>query len=111
MGSVTHIVQLQFRKDVDAATVQDAIQRMLNLKEKCIHPETGKPYIVSSTGGKECSIEGMQDGITHVFVVVFASVADRDYYAQKDQAHLDYGASLLPIVEKVLVVDFAQNIY
>jgi hypothetical protein len=33
---------------------------MLNLKEKCIHPETGKPYIVSSAGGKECSIEGMQ---------------------------------------------------
>jgi hypothetical protein len=44
-------------------------------------------------------------------VVVFASVADRDYYAQKDQAHLDYGASLLPIVEKVQVVDFENNVY
>ncbi|KAJ5764751.1 stress responsive A/B barrel domain protein [Penicillium odoratum] len=84
---------------------------MLELKEKCIHPVTGKPYIVSSVGGKECSVEGIADGITHAFVVGFASVADRDYYAKKDPAHLDFGASLTPIVQKVHVVDIEHGVY
>lgn len=81
--SVTHIVQLQFKPSVSAATIQDvqsspvfvhpfkaasslhrsvtkACERMLSLKESCIHPDTRNPYIVSSTGGRDCSIEGMQ---------------------------------------------------
>ena len=33
---------------------------MLNLKDKCLHPETGRPYIRSLTGGKDNSPEGRQ---------------------------------------------------
>lgn len=33
---------------------------MLALKEKCVHPETKKPYIKSSIGGKDNSPEGIQ---------------------------------------------------
>lgn len=33
---------------------------MLDLKQRCIHPDTQKPYIVSSTGGQDCSVEEMQ---------------------------------------------------
>jgi len=33
---------------------------MLALKDKCLHPETKKPYIKSSVGGVDKSIEGMQ---------------------------------------------------
>ncbi|EAW24594.1 Dabb family protein [Aspergillus fischeri NRRL 181] len=83
---------------------------MLSLKEECLHPKTGKPYIVSSTGGKECSVEGMQNGITHVFVVEFASVEDRDYYAKEDPKHLAFGTSLGPIVAQVQVVDIENGV-
>ena len=33
---------------------------MLALKEKCMHPASGKAYIRSSVGGKDVSIEGRQ---------------------------------------------------
>ncbi|OJI96486.1 hypothetical protein ASPVEDRAFT_121847 [Aspergillus versicolor CBS 583.65] len=111
MGRITHIVQLQFKSDVSQSTIQEAINTMLSLKEKCILPKTGKPYIVSSTGGKECSVEGMQNGITHVFVVEFGSVTDRDYYAKEDPAHLAFGASLGPIVAQVQVVDIENGVF
>lgn len=34
--------------------------RIKGLKDSCIHPETGKPYIVSMKGGVDVSIEGLQ---------------------------------------------------
>ncbi|KAL4820365.1 hypothetical protein BDW67DRAFT_172608 [Aspergillus spinulosporus] len=95
MGKITYIVQLQFKSDVSQSTVQD----------------TEKPYIVSSTGGKECSVEGMQNGITHVFVDEFASVEDRNYYAKEDAEHLAFGASLGRIVAQVQVVDIENDVY
>ncbi|OGM49492.1 hypothetical protein ABOM_001728 [Aspergillus bombycis] len=111
MGKVTHIVQLQFKSDVGQSTIQNTITTMLSLKDKCLQRETGKPYIVSSTGGKECSVEGMQNGITHVFVVEFASAEDRDYYAKEDPVHLAFGASLGSIVAQVQVVDIENGVY
>ncbi|KAJ5292098.1 hypothetical protein N7478_001349 [Penicillium angulare] len=104
--SVLHIVQFQFKSSVSEATIQDTCNRMLSLKDSCIHPDTKAPYIVSSKGGRECSIEGMQDGITHVFVVEFESTAHRDYYAKEDAGHLAFGASLGPLLDKAQVVDF-----
>ncbi|KAJ5855246.1 hypothetical protein N7455_009194 [Penicillium solitum] len=109
--SVTHIVQLQFKPSVSAATIQDACDRMLDLKQRCIHPDTQKPYIVSSTGGQDCSVEGIQGGITHAFIVEFESVAHRDYYAKTDPGHLAFGASLIPIVDKVQVIDFQPGVF
>lgn len=41
-------------------TALQACSRMLSLKEQCIHSVHQKPYIKSSKGGKECSVEGMQ---------------------------------------------------
>lgn len=36
--------------------------RMLSLKQDCIHPTTQKPYILESSGGKDHSSEGHQVG-------------------------------------------------
>ena len=41
---------------------------MLDLKDKCLHPTTEKPYIRSSIGGRDNSIEGMQVGVPYLFV-------------------------------------------
>lgn len=35
-------------------------ERMLALKNNCVHPETKEPYVKSSIGGKDNSPEGYQ---------------------------------------------------
>lgn len=34
--------------------------RMIGLKENCVHPVSNKPYIKASSGGADNSIEGIQ---------------------------------------------------
>ncbi|KIH87317.1 hypothetical protein SPBR_05407 [Sporothrix brasiliensis 5110] len=90
--SLVHTVLLQFKEDAAPETVKE-------------------PYILSIKGGRDNSAEGMQGGITHGFVVEFATAADRDYYAKNDPAHLAYAASLRALVTKAVVVDFADGVY
>ncbi|KAF2120992.1 stress responsive A/B barrel domain protein [Lophiotrema nucula] len=111
MGGVTHIVQVSFKSDVSADVIQETCDRMLGLRESCLHPTTQKPYIRASKGGKDCSVEGMQNGFTHVFVVEFDSVEDRDYYALKDPKHLEFGAFIGTVVSQVQVMDFMSNVF
>lgn len=51
----------------------------------------------------------MQDGITHAFVVEFASVEDREYYVTKDPVHHEFFQSLGPVMTKGQVVDFTPG--
>jgi len=53
----------------------------------------------------------MQNGITHVFVSEFDSEEDRQYYLNKDPAHLAFVKSLAGVVEKVQSVDFAPGVF
>jgi hypothetical protein len=41
-------------------TLQQLCERMLALKEQCIHPETGSRYLKSCAGGKDSSVQGIQ---------------------------------------------------
>ncbi|KAL3480194.1 hypothetical protein BJX99DRAFT_36227 [Aspergillus californicus] len=109
--SITHIVLLQFKAGLDAQVINDVCARMLALKENCIHPTSQKPYILSSSGGKDNSPEGMQNGITHAFVVVFASAEDRDYYVEKDPAHLGFVKTLGDVLDKVQVIDYVPGVF
>jgi hypothetical protein len=112
---------------------------MLALKTNCIHPETKKPYIKSAIGGKDNSTEGIQvgspsamksrwhkclmfelctnhnstfkNGVTHVFVSEFENEEDREYYLNKDPAHLEFVKSLSGVVEKGQVVDFTPGVF
>lgn len=52
-----------------------------------------------------------QQGITHAFVSEFASEDDRQYYLDKDPAHLDFVKSLAGVVAKVHVVDFSPGVF
>lgn len=51
-----------------------------------------------------------QGGITHAFVVEFASVADRDYYVASDPVHQEFVKSLDGLVERAQVVDFTPSV-
>ncbi|KAL7931670.1 hypothetical protein V8C35DRAFT_309202 [Trichoderma chlorosporum] len=109
--SITHTVLFQFKPEAPADDVKAACARFLALKESCIHPTTEARYILSLKGGKDNSIEGLQNGITHAFVVEFASAEDRDYYVTTDPAHRDFVKTLGGIVDKGIVVDFSDGVY
>ncbi|KAI0406535.1 stress responsive A/B barrel domain-containing protein [Xylaria palmicola] len=105
---VNHLVLFQFKDDASAEQVDEkAVAQMLALKEACLHPATQKPYIRSLTGGKDNSTEGRQDGIQYAFVVEFESVEDREFYAHKDPAHLNFVANALTNIAKAIVVDYS----
>lgn len=95
-----------------------------------MHPDTNKAYIVSISGGKNNSSEGrdvmispasftahppdhekLQKGLTHGFVVEFASLTDRDYYTEKDPVHAKLGKALLEGSEIVTVLDYEVGVF
>ncbi|TGZ78311.1 hypothetical protein EX30DRAFT_334611 [Ascodesmis nigricans] len=85
------------------------------LQHRCVRPD-GTPYILNIRGGRNCSIEGLeQRGYTHTFVVEFASTEDRDYYVNEDPAHREFVGELVRAVvggvDGVLVVDFEEGVY
>ncbi|KAK2787913.1 hypothetical protein FQN52_004378 [Onygenales sp. PD_12] len=51
------------------------------------------------------------DGITHAFVVEFENVEDRDYYVNKDPAHLAFVGGLGDAIQKVQVIDFTNGVF
>ncbi|KAL5339820.1 hypothetical protein BJX70DRAFT_362584 [Aspergillus crustosus] len=109
--AITHIVLFQVKASLSAEVIQDFSNRMIGLKDNCIHPTSQKPYIVSSSGGVDNSPEGIQGGITHAFVVEFASAEDRDYYVEKDPAHRAFVGTLGDIIEKAQVIDFTNGVF
>ncbi|KAH8690115.1 stress responsive A/B barrel domain protein [Talaromyces proteolyticus] len=108
---VLHVVMLTFKDDIHPKEIQSTITRMLNLKTECLHPGTARPYIISLRGGRENSIEGLQNGLTHIFVMEFQTTEDRNYYVRADPAHLLFAQSIVPVVAKTQVVDFAAGVW
>ncbi|OAA60363.1 Fungal trichothecene efflux pump [Niveomyces insectorum RCEF 264] len=109
--SVTHTVLFQFKEDADPEKVKATCKHFLSLKTGCIHPTTQAPYVLSIKGGKDNSPEGLQNGITHGFVVEFSSLEHRDYYVKTDPAHQAFVKTLDNLVVKAIVVDFVNEEY
>ncbi|KAK4149079.1 stress responsive A/B barrel domain-containing protein [Chaetomidium leptoderma] len=109
--SIIHVVLFQFKADAKQEDVKAVCDRFLSLKTNCVHPTTKTPYILSLKGGKDNSPEGLQNGMTHGFVVEFASAEDRDYYVTTDPAHQDFKRGLGVVLEKPVVVDFVDGVY
>ncbi|RMZ83956.1 hypothetical protein DV737_g1315, partial [Chaetothyriales sp. CBS 132003] len=110
-AGIVHIVLFSFKSSVGAAGVNQICDQMIALKDNCIHPTSSKPYIKSLTGGLDNSPEGVQGGITHVFVVVFDSAEDRDYYVNDDPAHAVFKELADKVVDKVQVIDYAPGVF
>ncbi|KAJ5945686.1 hypothetical protein N7454_002525 [Penicillium verhagenii] len=109
--SIIHIVMFQFKAELPAQVINDACDRMIALKDNCLHPSSQKPYIKASSGGADNSPEGAQDGITHAFFVEFANSADRDYYVQHDPVHQAFVKSLDGLIEKAQVIDYTPGVF
>ncbi|KAM4057873.1 stress responsive a/B barrel domain-containing protein [Hirsutella rhossiliensis] len=109
MSPIVHVVFFQFRPELTVTERQELCDQMLELKNSCLHPRSEKPYIQSSVGGLDKSIEGAQGGITHAFVVQFASQEDRDYYVQEDPAHQAFVEVMVPKLVKAQIIDFSPG--
>lgn len=110
--TIVHIVLFEFKPTVGHQVVQDVCERMLALRQNCIHPTTKQPYILESTGGRDHSPEGHQvGGFSHGFVSHFATEEDRRYYLEEDPAHQAFVKSLEGIIEHVRVVDYTPGVY
>jgi len=55
--------------------------------------------------------DGRQGGLTHGFVVEFASPEDRDYYVTKDPSHMAFVKKNSPRFDDVRVVDYQKGVY
>ncbi|KAJ5898043.1 hypothetical protein N7504_008331 [Penicillium tannophilum] len=111
--SIIHIVLFRFKNHLEPQEVLNWCDRMLALKDKCLHPATKMPYIKAFTGGLDNSPEGIPDFITHGFVVEFENAADRDYYVHEDPVHLKFVADLKEndILKKSQVIDYTPGVF
>lgn len=109
--AIIHIVMFEFQPLAPLEDIQSVCDRMLALKDNCIHPESKKPYIKMGMGGKDNSPEGQQNGITHIFVSEFENEKDREYYLKEDPTHLAFVKSLADVVSKAQVVDFTPGVF
>jgi len=109
--TVIHIVLFKLKSSLSDDERREVCNDMLGLKDTCLHPDSNKPYILSSSGGVDNSPEGAQGGFTHGFVVEFASIKDRDYYVASDPVHQAFVKKNGDRSEDVRVIDYEKGVY
>lgn len=96
-----HVVLFAFKED---ATEQD-----IREIEEAFSALPGKiPEIKDYEWGTNNSPEGLNDGLTHCFLVTFASEEDRAIYLPHPE-HQAFVKILRPHLEKAVVVDYWTN--
>lgn len=93
-----HVVLFKFKETSTPADVERIVKAFGALPERI-------KEIKGFEWGTDNSPEGLQQGLTHCFLVTFASEADRDAYLPHP-AHKEFVDLVGPHVEKVTVVDF-----
>ncbi len=97
-GDFRHVVLFKFKDDAPAADVAAIEKQIMDMKGQI-------PTIKAIEWGKDCSVENLQDGFTHSFLVTFENPAGLDVYLPHP-AHKKVVEALGPIKEKVLVLDY-----
>ncbi len=93
-----HVVLFKFKDDTTDEQVRQ-IERAFNALPNKI------PAIHDFEWGTDVSVENLQQGFTHCFVVTFRSRADRAKYLPHPD-HKMFGQLLGPHLDKVLVIDY-----
>jgi hypothetical protein len=101
---IKHVVVFKYKPAVTLSQKQEIIQRFLALKNTC--KKDGKEYIVSIVAG-DCShsIEGLDQGFQHAFIVTFKNRQDFEYYIGRpfyspfDQEHDEFKNYIQPFLE------------
>lgn len=93
-----HMVMFGFKESSSEADVQGVVDAFAKLPSQI-------PTIVGFEHGLNNSPEGLNDGLTHCFLLTFADEAGRAEYLPHP-AHKAFGKTLKPHLEKVVVVDY-----
>lgn len=93
-----HVVCFQFKEEVSQERRNQAIEDFLDLKNQI-------PEIKKFEGGQDISVEGMNQGFTHCYVLTFESEADRDIYIPHP-AHIQLAEKNKPLMSDLIVIDF-----
>ena len=100
-GVVRHVVLLKFKDSASPDQVKAVEERFRALKSRI-------PQILDLEWGTNVSPENHAQGFTHCFFLTFRDAATRDAYLPHP-AHKEFGASLGPVLDKVLVVDYVSK--
>ncbi len=93
-----HMVMFGFKDSSSEADVQAVVDAFVNLPRQI-------PSIKAFEHGTNNSPEGLNDGLTHCFLITFDDEAGRAEYLPHP-AHKAFGKMLKPHLEKVVVVDY-----
>ncbi len=98
-----HIVAFNFTAETGVEQKQQVTKEFLKLK-------TLIPSIVSLEAGLNNSTEGLNHGFTHVFIVSFKNLEDRENYVYRNPFHEKFKALVGPLLggdsSRVIVLDF-----
>jgi hypothetical protein len=100
-GVMRHVVLLKFKEDANSEQIRSVETEFRALKSRI-------PSVQSLEWGTNVSPEGLNQGFTHCFFVTFADAKARDAYLPH-QAHQDFVKILRPVLDKVLVIDYASK--
>ncbi|PSN59490.1 hypothetical protein BS50DRAFT_447478, partial [Corynespora cassiicola Philippines] len=108
--TITHIVLFKYRSDISWTDFESHFKSFMALKTDSLHPVTGKPLIKSLKAGKNRSWEPFSKGLTHGFVLEFASQEDLDYYLTAEPVHLQFSKNAKPLIEDSVVIDIKDGV-
>jgi hypothetical protein len=100
-GVMRHVVLFKFKDGASAEQVKAVEEKFRGLKARI-------PEILDLEWGTNVSPEKHSQGFTHCFFLTFKDAAARDAYLPHP-AHKEFGASLGPVLDKVLVVDYVSK--
>ena len=100
-GGYRHVVLFQFKESATPEQVAEIEKAFAKLPDQ-IDTITGYEW------GINVSPEGLNDGLTHCFLVTFADKAGLETYLPHP-AHKAFVDKLKPILEKAVVVDYVPG--
>ena len=97
MKRVKHIAFFKFKSTCTTADIAEVWQIIEELPRQI-------PGILGLTWGRNISTEGLDQGFTHSFAMVFENLAARDVYLPHP-AHQEAARRVVPRLEAVIVCD------
>ena len=100
-GEFRHVVFFKFKADATPEQVKEIEKAFAELPSKI-------PTVVRYEWGTSESVEKLNDGYTHCFLVTFKDKAGLEAYLPHE-AHKAFGAKLKPLLEKAFVFDYTAQ--
>jgi hypothetical protein len=98
-SKIRHFVAFAFKDSASPEQIDSVVKAFLELRKTV-------PEVQSIEAGPNNSPEHLNKGLTHAFLVTFASEKDRDTYLTHPE-HEKFKKFALPFVSDALVIDFS----